>query len=860
VRRKAMKYKAIGIAVLLVMASASLFSLALDVPNEVPAYQNLSVTLTPSPSEGVVKEARFFFYQEGKRDPLYSEFAEERGVWVAKVPYTYLTDEELVYFAVMQNMDGKVFRTPQIGEQKARLVKDTSPPKLELLSPGSFDLVKGKEQLVVFKILDESALTDFTVTLDGQPALRSGAFGQYLSFLVDPSDKNKSEVVITMKDRYGNSSTEEYTFTLQAEKAPFFVADANYRTNLELEYVLGMGNSANTTDISTVLSDLDHALDVSFELGGYAYLKAGPVALELQASLKDTVSAFEILDAYPNTLQADLQNILNLYNPINFANEFDYAGEVAREYDNDNNFLLKLSFFGPILKYQFGDQKISFQKETISDLGLRGSSIGIDLPFFALEISKGLTDLGLYQVAWPQNFFGFKTAVKAREAWYLQTNLSFISSLQGTYESLKTGSASAIGDLYDLGSVTPEQNMVMGLSTGFDNSFFTLDATFSLSLYNDNASSVLDVNQLATDLKDQGGPDVSTYVGYLDKIQGVFPILTYFLPTNGLIAGVVDKDLWGVSYGADVKVPLIGMDAWIRKTDATYKSLGSSIATDEFTYGAYAEKSFAEFTFSGGYSYTKDTIADILFNDIIPLVKPDLAPESVEPTVNDIANILHTAQAGVNTPQHKILGTLKFDYTFEWATTDAEALADKATDSTVATAIRTSTDNDVTNTHTGELRWRSGRYKFGGFTTNFGALTKDSYVLQKKIDGTTSDTTFWEYSYGLSGGVNYKRYALTLGFDHAWSTEAASLTSMGYDAKFAIKDTFFDTISITGSLDQAFKTSLEAYKITTSLALDKRFGLISTSAVFDVSFYDSLVDNTADTLSASLTVKGVFSK
>lgn len=857
-----MKYKAIGIAVLLVMASASLFSLALDVPNEVPAYQNLSVKLTPSPSEGVVKEARFFFYQGGKRDPLYSEFTEERGEWIAKVPYTYLTDEELSYFAVMQNMDGKVFRTPQIGEQKARLVKDIDPPKLELLSPGSFELVKGKEQLVVFKILDESALSEFTITLDGQAATRSGVFAQYLSFLVGPSDKEESVVVISMKDRYGNSTTEEYTFAIRSEKAPFFVADANYRANLELAYVLGMGNSANTTSIKEVFSDLDHALDVSLELGGDAYLKAGPLALELQATLKDSISAFEILEAYPNTLQADLQNILNLYNPINFANEFDYTGEIARKYDNDNSFLVKLSLFGPILSYQFGDQKVSFQKETVNDLGFRGSSIGIDLPFFELQVSKGLTDLGLYQVAWPQNFFGFKTAIKVRDAWYLQTNLSFISSLQGRYASLKTGAASPIGAtaLYDLGSVMPDQNMVVGLSTGFDNKYFTLDASFSLSLYNDNASSVLDVNQLATDLTSQGGPDVSSYVGYLDTIQGVFPILDYFLPTNGLIAGVVNKDLWGVSYGSDVKIPSIGMEAWIRKTDATYKSLGSSVATDEFTYGAFAEKSLAEFTFSGGYSYKKDTIADILFNDIIALVKPDLAPDSVEPTVNDIAHILHTAQLGVNTPQHKVLGTLKFDYTFEWATTDAEALADKATDGAVATAIQTSTENDVTNTHTGELRWRSGRYKFGSFTTNFGAKTKDSYVLQTKVDGSNTDTTFWEYSYGLSGGVNYNRYALTLGFDHAWSTEAASLTSTGYDAKFAIKDTFFDTISIAGSLDQAFKTSLEAYKITSSFALEKRFGAISTSAVFDVSFYDSIVDNTADTLSSSLTVKGVYSK
>ncbi len=130
-----MKYTYIGLILALRMTSCILNALEVDVPHEVPAYKNLTVTLKPSPSEGTVKEARFFFYQTGVREPLYSEFTEQRGVWVANIPYTYLTDEELVYFAVMQNTDSVVFRTPQIGEQKARLIHDKTPPKLKLISP-----------------------------------------------------------------------------------------------------------------------------------------------------------------------------------------------------------------------------------------------------------------------------------------------------------------------------------------------------------------------------------------------------------------------------------------------------------------------------------------------------------------------------------------------------------------------------------------------------------------------------------------------------------------------------------------------------------------------------------------------------
>jgi hypothetical protein len=859
VRRKAMKFKVINVVIILILALSSLFALEVNVPNEVPAYENLEVILTPKASEGTIREARFFFYQKGRRDPLYSEFVQERDSWVARIPYTYLIEEELSYFTVMQNTDGTYFRDPQIGTRKARLIQDTTPPRLSLLSPSAFSLVPQKEQLVVFAVEDESALTSFSITMDGQPITRSGVFGQYLSFLINPGTVQEAVITIEMSDRYENASTETFTFAVTSEKAPFFIADASYRAGIELEYILGMGKSNSTADIKTVLTDLDHQNRLSFELGGNALLKVGPVAVEALALLKDSLPIMEITEAYPNTLLADIQNFLNLYNPIDFTSEFDWTGEIAREYENENQFLLKISIFGPALTYQFGDQQISFQKETVRDMWIRGTAVAIDLPFFEFKVSKGLTDFGLYQVAWPQNFLGFKLGVKAKTAWYLQTNLSFISSLQGSYEELKGGATSNIADLYELGSIPPEQNMVLGLSTGLNNKHFVMDASFSFSMYNGDASTVMDVNQLANDLEGQGGPDLSTYLGYLDKVQNILPILNYFLPTNGLISGIINRNLWGISYGVDIKVPNLGLDAWVRKTDATYKSLGSSVATDEFTFGTAIEKSLGDFVFSGGYSYNQNNIADILFNDIVGLIKPSLAPAS-DPTADDISKISHTIQGGVDTPQHPLLGLVSVDYTFLLETSNAVTLADKQTDAAKKTAILDSSSNDVSLIHTGELRYRSGRYKFGNVTTNFGAKTKDSYVTRVKIDGADANTSFFEFSYALSSSINVSRYAISLGFDHAWSTEDGSVTAFGYDAKLSIKNTFFDTISITVGLDQAFKTSLDAWKIAGSFSLEKRIGMISTSASLDVSYYDSLLDNNDDALTATLTVKGVFRK
>lgn len=838
--------------------ASSLFALDVDVPNEVLSYRNLEITLSLSPSDGVVEEARFYFQQTGKREPVYTEFSESKGIWSALVPYTYLEGEELIYYTLMKNTNGVYIRDPQIGNKKARLIKDETAPTLKLVSPQAFELALDKEQLVVFEILDESALTNFEIFLNDEPLEKAGVFQQYLSFLAEPKETKDVEISISMTDSYGNSKKETFVFSITGVKAPMFLATADYFGDFTAEYVLSMGETTNTTVIQDVLSDLTHEVTLDFQIGGETYLKAGPLALEFYASLEDSVAASDILEAYPNTLTSDFQNFMNLYHPWNFADEFDYTGEEARKFDNSNQFYARLSFFGDALSYTLGDQKISFQNETVKDLYFRGTSVVLDIPFLDLAVGKGLTDLGLYQTAWPQNFFGLKFGLKAKKAFYLQTNLSFISSLQGRYENLSvSGATSQIETLYDLGSITPEENMVLGLSTGTQNKYFSLNASVGLSLYVSDASSIIDKNKLATDIEEGFDFDISPYLEYVDTISEYFPILDYFPFSLGLAVDAVNRDLWGLTYGAEFSIPTLGLEAWLRKTDSTFKSLGASVVTDQLSIGGTLSKDIADFSLSAGYEWNKDTIPDILFNDILPLFDASLAP-SADPTENDISNIVHTATLGVGTPSSTLLGSLTFDYTFELKTTNAQALSEELTD---GSALINSTKNDTTNAHTGDLRWRSGRYKIKDLTVSLGAKTKESYVTNVKVDGVLDGTSYWEYSYGVSTSLKFKRYSLSLGFDNEWSTETNSITSYGYDGKLSIANTFFDSISISGSFDQAFKASaLQAYRIAGLFGLDKRFGPLSTSISFEAGYFDSMTDDAEDALTSKLTVKGTVSR
>ena len=100
--------------------SGNLFGFDLSVPNEVIAYKNLEIVLTPD--EGMeLNQARFYFYQEGKTEPLYAVFANKDGVWKTTIPYKYFVGEELTYYTLVQTAQNKFIRYPQRGNGKAKI-------------------------------------------------------------------------------------------------------------------------------------------------------------------------------------------------------------------------------------------------------------------------------------------------------------------------------------------------------------------------------------------------------------------------------------------------------------------------------------------------------------------------------------------------------------------------------------------------------------------------------------------------------------------------------------------------------------------------------------------------------------------
>ena len=846
---------------LLVVGAVPLFGFSITVPNEIPSYVSLEPVLEVAEGDEEIEEARFYVMIEGEEVPSYARFTETEGVWSAFVPYTVFSDDKLEYFTEIRTVNKTIVRIPAEGLNSAVLLADMDPPVLTLANLDTPELGLGTEQLVVFWLEEESGILDFEVNYNGEPIARAGVFDNYLSFLVTPDEDSKeaeATVEITITDIYNNTEHKEVEFTLIKSRPPFFSASADYTAGLDIVYTVSFGETQNSLVLTDLFNDITQELMLSLDLGAETKLGAGPLVLELSLGISDELAITEVLDAYPSTLISDYQNILRLWHPWNFDNEFTYTGADVRHYENSNHIYVKLSLFDPILSYTFGDQSISFQDQTVKSLNFRGTAISLDIPFLSLAVGKGLTDLGLYQAAWPQNFFGLNFGLDVFDYWWFQTNVSFISSFQGRYDDITTAGSSPIGTLYDLGTIKPEENMLVGIETGLEFSPFKLTGGLGLTLYVNDASSVIDLAQLATGLK--SFVDISPYLIYVQAVTDVFPVFDYFPLTDGLVGAAVNRELWGLTYGGDLEIPALGLQAWFHKTDKSYKSLGASLSTDLMDFGAYWEMNFGDFAFSAGYDRAQDNIPDILFNDFLPLFPSIPLGAAADPTENDIANILHTGTAGIVTPSIDLLGNLSLDYTFEWIKTNTETLALLLDAGAARDALRLSTKNDISMIHTADLKWKSGKLKLGDFGASIGAKTKDSYVVYTLVDGDESTDTVWGFSYGVNTSMKLSRYKLDLGFDHAWSTETASETVYGYDLKFGVSDIFFDNVTLKGSFDQTFiGSALQEYEIGVKVSLNKSIGIFSMGLSLDTSFDVSIIDNTDDALSSVLEINGGIS-
>ncbi len=847
----------------------SLSGYTVSVGEEIPGYANLEVVLELTLEEQeAIESARFYIVQPGEADPLYAEFAEDEGLWRTVIIPEYLIGDTLNYFVEMKVSDGPISRYPAAGVLQAAILPDVTPPQLTLVSHESYELSRGVEEFIGFGITEESGISSFSVRYNDEPLQMAGIFDNFLSLLVVPSEENRQQeavVTVVMTDLYDNTLEEEMVFSLRQPPAgPFFSASADYTASLDLEYTVGFGENQNSLVFADMFNDITHEVTGAFELGGETSLKAGPLVLDLELQLSDEREVADYLNAYPKVLLSDYQNIMRLWHPWNFANEFTYTTADVREYESDNSFTARISLFDPVLTYTFGDQSISFQSQTVDNLGFRGTGVGLDLFVLSLEVGKGLTDLGLYQSAWPQNFFGLKFKLDALDYWWLNTNVSFISSFQGRYDDIVAAGVSPIETLYDLGGVSPEENLVIGLETGIALKWFTLKGGLGITLYEDDASQIINTTQLANDINTAFGFDISPYLTYVDAIKAYFPVFDYFPISLGLAGAAVNRELWGVTYGGDLTVPDIGLTGWFRKTDKAYKSLGASVASDILDTGGSWEMAFGDFSVGAGYSFTRDNIPDIIFTEILPLIDPSLASD-VDPTENDIAALTHSAELSLGTPDWDYFGNLSLGYVFKYKTTNTAQLKlqidDGVDDAAQQAALESSAKNDTSMVHTASLAWKSGKIKLGDFSATLGADTEDTYTVYVLEDGAApAAADAWDFSYGVSTSMKFGIVKLDLGFDQAWGTAAGSATSYAYDGKVSLSELFFDRISVTGSFENEYVSgSLQAYEITGGFDIDKKFGVFSVGMGLDVGYTDSLVDNTKDALSTVLEISGSIS-
>jgi hypothetical protein len=849
------------IAVAAFILASSAFCLDLSIPDEVPGYKDLELSLQPGPGESI-SQARFYFLQEKSAKPLYADFELREGVWTATIPFKYLAGEELEYYLQVRSAQGRVSRFPESGVSKARLIQDQSPPSLFLEKPAGFLLEKGKEQEVRFRISDESIISDFKVRYDGVAVEESVIYMDRLYMILDPPADSSTNAVLTVTviDYFGNRTEKDFTFLLEREKAPRFAIENELSAKAKLTYGLALGESAATTDIKTLFSDATHDPTLEYEVRGRIQPDAGPLSLDLGVLLSDSVSLFEIGEACPNSLIADFQNYATLLNPWNFEREFDWSGQVAREYDNDNRAWAKVSLFDPFILYAFGDQEISFQKQTVRDFDFRGHSLSFRIPGLALAAAKGLSDPGLYGTSWPRTFAAIEAGIQVQEYFWFKANLALISSLQGRYEALIVpGASSPTGMLYGLASVRPEENLVLGFTTGSRNPLFTLEAGAGFTLYNDDAGEFLDLDSLASELDTAFDIDMKPYIGTIDRIEAVFPVLDYFPVTKGLVAGALSRDLWGLSLGADLKIPKPGLEAWVHATDAAYKSLAASVDTDQMKAGTSWNTSLRDFDIAIAFEWKKDNIPDILFNNLLPLVSSDFTV-TASPVEDDISTISHAVEASLQTPSAGARGSVKFSWKSEAFFTNAAELAESVGDDAAARdALLDSVRNDSCVVHTGGVQWRSGRIRAGKSILGFGLKTEDSYTLYSELDGAESSLAFWDLSFGIDAGIQRGRSMWTHAYTQTWNTKSQPEMKAGYMQKLTVSKGWLDrlTWSIKGNLG-LLDSVLQRWDAGSSLSIEKTFGMLLIELSAEASYLDSLVSDADDRITARVNLSGSF--
>lgn len=825
-----MRRKIATISLICLCFMTALSAITLEVPEQIVQGVNVPVSVVDLPKGEKIAGIRLYIRQEGVESPLYLELKEEKGAWTGTIPGTYVANGELVSFIEYQKADGMVVRYPDGEDLRYPIISDTEPPVLQLVTPAEPFLERKLDQIILIGVTESSSLDAVSAAMNGEALDSVENLGTYIKILLNPQNADSLELAIAATDIAGNEGTLNLNFSMVGEpKKPFFGADGSIEAGVDLSYTLESTVDSlvlSPLDLDPVFAGIEHLIEAGAYVKSSGSVNAGPLVLSGTLAIEDSRTVDEYLEAYPSTLLSDYRDVMRLWNPYAFDNEFGFTTADVREYANGNTFLVELSLFDTLFDYKFGDQDISFQDQTVKSLGFRGHSVSMDLFLLKLSVAKGLTQLGLAGATWPQNFVGLQVGLDFFDYFQLQTNLSLISDFQGQFEELMDSGSTVptISELYGLADVSPVENMVIGVGTGFKFGSFELSGELGVTLYVDDASTLLPITDISY---------IADYADLLTTINGYFPVFDYFPVSNGILSGAVDRDLWGITYAATLKMPFIGVEGWYKKADAAYKSLGASVTSDIYSFGGSWSGNVAKWALSASYERKMDNVPDILTNEIAPFI-PVLGDylTAGTPTEADISNISHIGILGVNTPAFGLLGKVSTKYTFDWTYTNAEALDADFADST---------ENNAAITNTITASWKSGKLSLGGFQMGLGAKTTDSYVIQQIVEGQANSDTYFEFSYDASLDMKLSKFQLSLAYGQEWGTAADVEPETSYGAGFKVSDiVVFDTLGISGEMTDTSSAAgalLErAWK--TALSLDKQLGILSMSLALGVDYTD----------------------
>ena len=857
--------KRIGLIILVSLIGLPLFSFEVVPLDEAMSFSDLEFILTHDEQQSV-DAARLYFMPKGMDRTVYIDYQLVEGQWSVIIPARFVPDKRLEYFVEIRDDQGRMHRIPEEDMASLDILPYDIPPQVELTYPQELSIAADEQHMLVFRVSRHVGIDALKASFEDRDVEFIDQREGWITLQLRPRSAGQQALRLEITDAAGNVTEEQFLFMVfKPEITPWFTSSYDWYIEADASY---SGTGVWEPEGDTVHRYEDE-YPLSLAVGNYLHADLGPVSLSAGLSFLHEDTPLGMVDSVPDVLTADLFDILHLWHPWNFEQEFSYSAERVRAYDGGLLFFTELSLFDDVLVYQFGDQSLTFQDYTVSNVNFRGTSAALELPFISFRAAKGLTDMGLYQMAWPQQFVGFQTGLGWKEYFQLQTNISLFTDFQGRYDEIRGGS-STIKALYDLEGIAPKQNLVLGVGISSETSLLSIAGNLGFSIYTDNISNVIDVKELAetiVDLVNENADDNGTlessdldpYFEYLDRIQNVFPVLDYFPLNLGLVDALISGR--GMVYNLEVDIKPLDLDLFFYKADGSYRSLGAPAASDVMKVGASWKGKLNDISTDLTYTYERNAIPDILVYDILRralsgdileiLMSLTMPEEDNEPK----ALFIQEGNLKLSTPRYGNFGSYGLGYRMKY-----EYSQD------FKTFIAFASDDDIAFTHTAEASWNSGAHRFGSFRVSLDVKGSGDFNQEMLKDGekTSGEDWYWNFKYSINPRFDFGNIRTRFSYEQSWSQLQDAFTVRTYkgSVRFPLLH-LIDDVTISTEISDIYDSaaSLTEREFDISLSLKHAVSLLNLEARANMYFIDDRIQGSIQDMKGeySFTVAGGIS-